>query len=96
MKSMSDRVLICTKGIASTGIDIPRIFNLVLLEAGKSFTEVVQSIGRGLRRAEDKDHVEIYDICADTKHSKRHLSARKKYYKDARYPFTVLKVPYLC
>lgn len=96
MKLVSNKILVCTKGIASTGIDIPRIFNLVLVEAGKSFTEVVQSIGRGLRKAEDKDHVEIYDICANTKHSKKHLSMRKKYYSDAGYPFTVLKVEYLC
>ena len=96
MRALSGKILVCTKGIASTGIDIPRIFNRVLIEAGKSFTEVVQSIGRGLRRAEDKDHVEIYDICASTKHSKRHLGMRKRYYKEARYPFTVLKVDYQC
>lgn len=87
-----DKILICTKGIASTGIDIPRIFNLVIFEPGKSFVETIQSIGRGLRRAEDKDHVDIYDICASTKYSKRHLSSRKKFYKEAKYPFKMEKV----
>lgn len=90
----SNSILICTKGIAAVGIDIPRIFNLFLVEQGKSFIETIQSIGRGLRRAEDKDHIEIYDLCADTKYSKRHLSQRKKYYKDAQYPFVVKKVTY--
>ena len=36
-------------------INIPRIFNLVLLEPGKSFVRVIQSIGRGVRKAQDKD-----------------------------------------
>ena len=91
---LDGKTLVCTKGIASTGIDVPRIFNLVLIEAGRSFTEVIQSIGRGLRKAEDKDHVEIYDVCADTKHSKRHLTERKKYYTEAKYSFVITRAEY--
>ena len=44
------------------GINIPRIFNLVLIEPGKSFVRVIQSIGRGIRKAKDKDHIQIWDI----------------------------------
>lgn len=94
INELDGKILICTKGIASTGIDIPRIFNLVLVESGKSFVETIQSIGRGLRRADDKDYVQIFDICASTKYSKKHLTQRKKYYKEAKYPFTVRKVDY--
>ncbi len=58
--STSDQiVLVCTYGVASVGINIPRIFNLVLVEPGKSFVRVIQSIGRGIRKAEDKDFVQI-------------------------------------
>ncbi len=87
-------LLFATFGVASTGINIPRIFNLVLIESGKSFTRVIQSIGRGLRTAADKDFVNIYDICSTAKFSKRHLTKRKEYYRDAEYPFTVTKVDY--
>jgi superfamily II DNA or RNA helicase len=76
------------------GINIPRIFNLVLIEPGKSFVRVIQSIGRGVRKAEDKDFVQIYDITASSKYAKRHLTERKRYYKDAKYPFAVEKVKY--
>lgn len=89
------RITIATYGVASTGINIPRIFNLVLFEPGKSFITVIQSIGRGLRRAKDKDHVEIYDLCASTKYSKKHLTERKKFYKEANYDFKVTKHKYL-
>ena len=86
------KVIIATYGVAAVGINLPRIFNLVLVEPGKSFVRVIQSIGRGIRKAEDKDYVQIWDITSSCKYSKRHLTARKKFYKDAKYPYTVSKV----
>lgn len=87
-------ITVATYGVAAVGINIPRIFNLVLLEPGKSFVRVIQSIGRGVRKAADKDHVEIWDVASTAKYSKKHLAERKKFYKDANYPFTVEKVDY--
>jgi superfamily II DNA or RNA helicase len=87
-----DKVIVATYGVAAVGINIPRIFNLVLLEPGKSFTRVIQSIGRGIRKAEDKDFVQIWDITSTCKFSKRHLTRRKSFYNEAHYPFTVKKV----
>ena len=85
------KIIIATYGVAAVGINIPRIFNLVLLEPGKSFVRVIQSIGRGIRKAEDKDHVQIWDITSTCKFAKRHLTKRKAFYKEANYPFTVEK-----
>jgi superfamily II DNA or RNA helicase len=87
-----NKVLIATYGVAAVGINLPRIFNLVLVEPGKSFVRVIQSIGRGIRRAKDKDHVQIWDITSSCKFSKRHLTERKKFYKEAKYPYTIEKV----
>jgi superfamily II DNA or RNA helicase len=87
-------ITIATYGVAAVGINIPRIFNLVLLEPGKSFVRVIQSIGRGIRKAADKDHVEIWDLTSSAKYSKKHLTERKKFYKEANYPYTVEKVDY--
>jgi superfamily II DNA or RNA helicase len=84
----SDKIIVATYGVAAVGINIPRIFNLVLVEPGKSFVRVIQSIGRGIRKAEDKDHVEIWDITSTCRFSKRHLTKRKTYYREANYPFT--------
>ena len=66
-----------------------------MLESGKSFTRVIQSIGRGIRKAEDKDFVQIWDFTASTKYAKRHLTERKKFYKEAKYQFTIEKVKYI-
>ena len=94
IKTADNKLIVATYGVAAVGINIPRIFNLVLLEPGKSFVRVIQSIGRGIRRAEDKDSVQIWDITAATKYAKRHLTERKRFYKDAHYPFTIEKVKY--
>jgi superfamily II DNA or RNA helicase len=85
-------VAVATYGVAAVGINIPRIFNLVLVEPGKSFVRVIQSIGRGIRKAEDKDFVQIWDVTSTCKFAKRHITTRKKYYNDANYPFVVEKV----
>ena len=92
VRSVDDKIIVATYGVAAVGINIPRIFNLILIEPGKSFVRVIQSIGRGIRKAEDKDFVQIWDITGGTKYAKRHLTERKKFYKDAHYPFNVTKV----
>jgi superfamily II DNA or RNA helicase len=88
----TDKIIVATYGVAAVGINIPRIFNLVLVEPGKSFVRVIQSIGRGIRKAEDKDHVEIWDITSTCKFAKRHLTKRKAFYREAQYPFTQEKL----
>lgn len=95
VKTADNKIIVATYGVAAVGINIPRIFNLVLLEPGKSFTRVIQSIGRGIRKADDKDFVQIWDITASAKYAKKHLTQRKKFYKEAKYPFQVQKVKYL-
>jgi superfamily II DNA or RNA helicase len=94
VKISANKIIVATYGVAAVGINIPRIFNLVLIEPGKSFVRVIQSIGRGIRKAEDKDHVEIWDITSDCKFAKRHLTQRKAYYKEAKYPFSLEKLDY--
>jgi len=88
---VDNKIIVATYGVAAVGINIPRIFNLVLLEPGKSFVRVIQSIGRGIRKAQDKDHVKIWDITSTCKYAKRHLTKRKQFYKEAKYPFVLQK-----
>jgi superfamily II DNA or RNA helicase len=84
-------VAVATYGVAAVGINIPRVFNLVLIEPGKSFVRVIQSIGRGIRKAEDKDFVQIWDVTSTCKFAKRHLTVRKKFYTEAKYDYSIAK-----
>jgi len=86
------KVIIATSGIAAVGIDVPRINHLFLIESGKSFVRTIQSIGRALRTSFDKNSATIWDICSSCRYSKKHLTNRKKYYKEHEFPFTLEKV----
>lgn len=87
-------IVIATVHIAGTGLSIDRIFKLFLIDIGKSFTRVIQAIGRGLRKGKDKDHVDVFDISSTLKYSNMHKRERVKYYKEAKYPFTKKIVKY--
>lgn len=92
IKQENNKCIIATSQIASTGLDIPRLFNLVLLDYGKSFVKNIQSIGRGLRLGKDKDHCHIFDIFSTTGFSKKHFNERIHYYNEKQFAFKVLEV----
>lgn len=94
ISEMDNKVIVATYGVAAVGINIPRIFNLIMIEPGKSFVRVIQSIGRGIRKAQDKDYVNVVDITSNLKYSKRHLTKRKTFYKEQNFRHTVTKVEY--
>lgn len=83
-------IVIATTGIASVGISIDRIFNLMVIDAGKSFVRTIQTIGRSLRKGHDKDFAHVCDVFSGLKYGRKHWRERAKYYKEAGY--TVLKL----
>lgn len=95
ISDVNNKIVIASFGVAAVGINIPRIFNLILVEAGKSHIRVIQSIGRGIRRAKDKDFVDVYDISSNCKFSSKHMKERIKTYKRIDYPHSVTKIDYL-
>lgn len=77
----------------STGINIKRLTNLIFLTGSKSFSQVLQSIGRTLRLHDSKTEAHLIDISWNFKYSQKHLNERLKIYKDAYHkkPDEVLK-----
>jgi superfamily II DNA or RNA helicase len=90
----NDVVLITSFQIGSTGLNIRRIFNLFLIDAGRTFERVIQSIGRGLRKAGDKDTVWVFDIGSDLRSSHKHVNERKRIYTKENYQFKHEKIDY--
>ena len=88
----NNMILIATYGVASVGIDLPRLFNVVMIEPGKSFVRVIQTIGRGIRKARDKGAVTIWDICSTLKYSDVHLDKRMVFYREAQYPYNITEI----
>ena len=64
----------------------------------KSVKRVLQSIGRGLRKSNDKDHVKLYDISDNLNfkkyknHTMRHFDERIKIYNRENFVFNILKI----
>jgi superfamily II DNA or RNA helicase len=83
---------VATFKLASTGLDMPRIFFAFFIDANKAFVEIVQSIGRTLRKADDKKSATVVDMYSDTKFSMRHARKRKKIYKQEGHDFKLIKV----
>ena len=89
-----NQISVGTYKLLSTGLDIVHINNMVLAPtAGKSFTQTIQSIGRGLRRkGGQKEHVNVVDLTSNLKYDKKHITDRKRFYREARYPFEIDKM----
>ena len=58
-------IIIASFGVFSTGIDIPNIFNIFLLESFKSEVIIKQTLGRGMRKFGDKQVVLVFDFVDD-------------------------------
>ena len=59
--------ILCVVDILNEGIDIPTINLLLFLRPTMSSTIFIQQIGRGLRKAENKDFVTIIDFIGNHK-----------------------------
>ncbi|MNN23991.1 ATP-dependent RNA helicase RhlE [compost metagenome] len=85
MKTGKLKVLIATS-ILDEGIDISGINSLWLASGGKSYRQVLQRIGRGLRKKADGSGLTVYDFLDYTQvHLTKHTAKRYQYYKDENF-----------
>lgn len=91
--SGQQEMVIATYGVAAVGIDVPRIFNLVLYDAGKSAIRVLQSVGRGIRKAKDKSRVTVHDILPQSKRYLRLYAERRRLYRENEFPIEDRTIP---
>ena len=98
MESGNDKILVASYGTFSTGINVKNLHNVGFAESFKSDVIIRQSIGRGLRKHDDKDELLIIDfvdnfcISGFTNYLFRHAISRQEIYNDQNFPFTISKV----
>ena len=83
-------LLVATYKTMSTGVNIPKLHAVMLYSNSKSRIQVLQSIGRGLRKHNMKNKVIIYDIVDDLSYQTRTGKTKKNYcmqHYDERYAF---------
>jgi len=87
-----NEILIAQSTTISTGINLPKLTNLVFAEMpGKSFTKILQSIGRVMRKSKDKGNtVYVWDIVdvfpyKTENYSMKHFWERVEYYNSEQH-----------
>lgn len=100
METSDDAITLASVGTFSTGVNIRRLHNIIFASPTKSVIRVLQSLGRGLRKADDKDIVNVYDI-SDMIHKTKtkqnytytHLIERLRIYTSQQFDYKIIEVP---
>ena len=97
----SDAVIIASYGTFSTGINIKNLHNIIFASPSKSRVRNLQSIGRVLRKGENKNNAVLYDIADDTSNSDRspnytlnHLFERIKIYNQENFDYEIVNIKF--
>lgn len=97
-ETTSNSIIVASYGTFSTGINIRNLHNVVFASPSKSRVRNLQSIGRVLRKGENKRKAVLYDIADDiSKGSKRnytlnHLVERVKIYNEENFNYEFIDV----
>ena len=93
-----DAIIVASYGVFSMGINIKRLHNIIFASPYKSQIKVLQSIGRGLRLAEDKTECNLFDIADDMSYNKnrnftlKHLEERVKIYSKQEFDYEIVPI----
>ena len=91
-------IIIASYGVFSTGINIKNLHNVIFASPSKSRVRNLQSIGRVLRKGNNKTKAMLYDIADDsTKNSRKnytlnHLIERIKVYNEEKFNYDILNI----
>jgi superfamily II DNA or RNA helicase len=94
----SNCIIIASYGTFSTGINIRNLHNIIFASPSKSRIRNLQSIGRVLRKGENKSKAKLFDIADDfsTKDKKNytlnHLIERIKIYSEEHFEYEIIPV----
>ena len=94
----SDAIIVASYGTFSTGINIKNLHNVIFASPSKSRVRNLQSIGRVLRKSDNKSKTTLFDIADDITFNKRrnytlnHLVERIKIYKEEKFNYEVINV----
>jgi superfamily II DNA or RNA helicase len=65
VENENNAIIVASYGVFSEGVNIRNLHNIIFASPSKSKIRVLQSIGRGMRLSESKDHMTLYDISDD-------------------------------
>jgi len=95
----NNAIIVASYGTFSTGINIKNLHNVIFASPSKSRIRNLQSIGRVLRKGENKVKATLYDIADDISYKSRknytlnHLIERIKIYSEENFNYEIINIP---
>ena len=92
-------IIVASYGTFSTGINIKNLHNVIFASPSKSRIRNLQSIGRILRKGDNKSKATLYDIADDISYKSRknytlnHLIERIKVYNEENFNYDIVNIP---
>jgi len=94
----NNAIIVASYGTFSTGINIRNLHNVVFASPSKSRIRNLQSIGRVLRKGDNKVKATLYDIADDISYKSRknytlnHLIERIKIYNEENFNYDIINI----
>ena len=95
----NNAIIIASYGTFSTGINIKNLHNVIFASPSKSRIRNLQSIGRVLRKGNNKTKATLYDIADDISYKSKknytlnHLIERIKVYNQENFNYDIVNIP---
>ena len=96
----TNAIIVASYGTFSTGINIKNLHNVIFASPSKSRIRNLQSIGRVLRKGDNKSKATLYDIADDISYKSRknytlnHLIERIKVYNEENFNYDIVNIPF--
>ena len=94
----NNAIIVASYGTFSTGINIRNLHNVIFASPSKSRVRNLQSIGRVLRKGENKNQAVLYDISDDISkdnfknYTLNHLFERIKIYNEENFDYEIIEI----
>ena len=95
----NNAIIVASYGTFSTGVNIKNLHNVIFASPSKSRIRNLQSIGRVLRKGDNKVRATLYDIADDISYKSRknytlnHLIERIKIYAEENFNYDIVNIP---
>lgn len=94
----SNAIVVASYGTFSVGVNLPNLHNIITGHPAKSRIRVLQSIGRGVRKGDNKNSTTLYDIADNliwkkwNNHTIKHFQERIKLYSKEKFNYKIYTV----
>lgn len=98
IETEDNAIIVASFGTTSTGINIKKLHNLIFASPSKSIIRNLQSIGRILRKSDQKDISTLYDLADDCSvgnkinYTLSHFMERVKLYNQEKFKYKLYRV----